>query len=113
MKLTYLASYSFYSVEFGAGIAGSLVSGAIGGAGFGTPLGHTAVGKRAFGVIAGVAGNFVQQVAEQLLDKKAGIEIDTYEVFSAGALGLISASIPTKIDSYVGKGFSGKTYINC
>ena len=109
LMLAYLACY-FFSVDFGAGITGSAVSGAIGGVGFAittaTPLGRIAapVVNSAFGVTAGVAGNLV----EQLLDSKPGIE--TSGVFEAGALGLISANIPIKINSYVGKGFSGKTY---
>ena len=113
LKHIYLASYSFFSVDFGAGITGSAVSGVIGGVGFAittaTPLGRIAapVVNSAFGVTAGVAGNLV----EQLLDSKSGI--DKSAVFEAGALGLISANIPIKINSYVGTGYSGKTYVSC
>ena len=108
-KYIYLAGYSFFSVDFGAAIIGSTVNGAIGGVGFATtsatPLGRIAapVVNSAFGVTAGVAGNLI----EQLLDSKPGI--DKSAVLEGIALGLISANIPIKINSYVGKGFRGKT----
>ena len=97
LKHIYLASYYFFPVDFGAGIAGSAVSGAIGGVGF--TITTTPLVGIAFGVTAGVAGNLV----EQLLDRKR--EIDESAVLVAGASGFI----PIKIKSYVGKGFSGKT----
>ena len=93
LKHIYSTGYYFFPVYFGAGITGSAVSGAIGGAGFAittsTQLGHTAkpVVNSAFGVTAGVAGKLV----EQLLDRKPGIDMS--EVLEAGALGFI----PTKI----------------
>ena len=113
---SYIFSYLFFLLaDFGAGIAGSAVSGAIGGIGTAitttTPLGRIAapVVNSAFGVTASVAGNLV----EQLLDSKPGI--DKLDVLEAGALGLISAhvDIPIKIKSYVGKAFNGKTSISC
>ena len=93
LKHIYLASYYFFPVDFGVGIAGSAVSGAIGGVGFAittTPLG---------GIAFGVAGKLVQQLS----DRKR--EIDMSAVLVPGALGFI----PIKIKSYAGKGFSGKT----
>ena len=101
-------------VQFGAGIAGSVVTGAIGGFGFAfttaTPLGRIAapVVGTAFGVTAGVAGNLVEQLFDY---SNPGIKKSN--ILKAAVVGLISANIPIKINSYVGKGFSGKTYVSC